>query len=398
MRARLGELLIEAGLVSEEYIADALRVQVLWGGRLGTILSERGLIDLDTLSRLLGWQHDLPAALAKHFAQADRELQVTLPAELADRHGCIPLLRVGKRVVIATIEPLEAPTTEQIARALDIEPAHVIASVAAELRVRYQLEHVYGISRPHRFQRARDTELPARPPPPAVPLELTEEDLLDAVFPTDPRPPPPPPSRGDRERRTYVTTLDEVPAATPPRRVVHGVSDGVPVLAPPTATSGSAVLHALRCAIDRTDVAELAVTAVAELVSASLAAALLVVRGAVATSWKTFSRFAPRLEPLALALDRPGLARTVMRGGRSVRAFAEDLTDDDYRLLTALGTDRGDLLLAPIKAGDTVSAFLIVVVAPGADVTGIDAIAEAAGAAFGRLMRDASDATSRPVG
>src|SRR5512132_2233572 len=92
---RLGELLVAAGLLTAEQVEQALRAQVAWGGRLGTNLVELHLLDLDALSRMLGRQHRMPAALAKHFDKADAALQRLLSADFAERFSCVPLLRMG---------------------------------------------------------------------------------------------------------------------------------------------------------------------------------------------------------------------------------------------------------------------------------------------------------------
>ena len=87
--ARLGELLVSARLLDPEQIERALRAQVLWGGRLGTNLIELGLLDLDGISRALGRKHNRPAALARHFEKADRELQERLSVDLARRWSVV---------------------------------------------------------------------------------------------------------------------------------------------------------------------------------------------------------------------------------------------------------------------------------------------------------------------
>jgi len=51
---RLGELLVAAGLLTPEQVEQALRAQVLWGGRLGTNLVELHYLELDPLSAMLG--------------------------------------------------------------------------------------------------------------------------------------------------------------------------------------------------------------------------------------------------------------------------------------------------------------------------------------------------------
>lgn len=390
MTARLGELLIQAGLLTAAQLSEALSVQVIWGGRLGTVLSELGYLDLDTLSRVLGWQHELPAALSKHFEHADRELQRMLGSDLAERYGCIPLLRPGKRIVIASMSRLDAAATAIVARALAVEPERIIPSIAAELRIRYQLEHVYMISRPHRFVRVRGTELTpgaARPTlgADAIP-DMTDE--LDEVYPEELLDQPSGPRSA--ERRTYLRTLGD--------GIVQPIGGearepSTPVPAATDRERPANVMHALRCANDRAEVAALAVEAVAAHVVACRGATLLVIRGEAATSWTSFRRAGVLTTELAIALDRPGLARTVIQRRTAVHAAAGDLTEPDYLLLAALDPGDGDLVIAPIIANGAVIALLVAAITPGASAEGLDAITEATGTSFARLMREASQST-----
>src|SRR5688500_13816942 len=155
--ARLGELLVAARLLDPEQIERALRAQVLWGGRLGTNLIELGLLDLDGISRALGRKHNLPSALARHFEKADRELQDRLPVDIARQWSVVPLLHVGaqKKIAIAVLDPLPRQALRQLADAFLCTPASLVVSVAAEMRVRYHLERVYGIERAKRFLRSK---------------------------------------------------------------------------------------------------------------------------------------------------------------------------------------------------------------------------------------------------
>src|SRR6195256_4523427 len=93
--ARLGEHLVAAGLLTPEQVEQALRAQVMWGGRLGTNLVELHFLELDALSKALGPQHHRPAVLARHFEKADPELQRLLSADFAERFSCVPVLRMG---------------------------------------------------------------------------------------------------------------------------------------------------------------------------------------------------------------------------------------------------------------------------------------------------------------
>ena len=95
-QARLGELLIAAGLLTAEQVEQALRAQVMWGGRLGTNLdrarmprSRRAVAGARSPAQAAGGAR--PALRAR----PTRELQQRLSPDLAERFSCVPLLRIG---------------------------------------------------------------------------------------------------------------------------------------------------------------------------------------------------------------------------------------------------------------------------------------------------------------
>jgi hypothetical protein len=183
---RLGELLVAAGLLTPAQVEQALRAQVLWGGRLGTNLVELHYLELDPLSRVLGRQHHLPAALARHFEKADPVLQARLPPEIAERFSCLPLFRMGpdQHVVIAAAAPLGPRQLAIIAGELAVDVARLVPAVAAELRIRYQLERVYRVRRAARFLRARGASIPPFPAFRILPVQPDAE--LDFSTPSLP--------------------------------------------------------------------------------------------------------------------------------------------------------------------------------------------------------------------
>ncbi|MEO9183882.1 MAG: hypothetical protein ABI467_10355, partial [Kofleriaceae bacterium] len=152
---RLGELLIEARVITPAQLEEALHAQVMWGARLGTALVELGRIDLDALSNTLGYQQHLPAALSNHFDGADRGLQLMLSPNHAERFACIPLRRVGKHAAAVAVATALPPRERAIvADELGVEPDKLIIAIAPELRIRYALERIFNIARPQRFLRA----------------------------------------------------------------------------------------------------------------------------------------------------------------------------------------------------------------------------------------------------
>jgi hypothetical protein len=251
--ARLGELLISARLIEPEKVEQALRAQVVWGGRLGTNLIELGCIDLDGLSRALGRQHGLPAALARHFDKADITLQRELSPDIAKMYSVVPLLKIGgRRIAVVALDPLPPDAIAALADVYFCTPADIVVSVAAEMRVRYHLERVYGIQRHTRFLRSRGKTITPFPQFDAD-FAVESDSVSDVSIPivVEPGQPPrlkraptaPPaeakvdaeelaalaalideasaastahdPDAGGRERRTYVRTLAEAQAPDP---------------------------------------------------------------------------------------------------------------------------------------------------------------------------------------
>ncbi|HUS33186.1 MAG TPA: hypothetical protein VMZ53_32010 [Kofleriaceae bacterium] len=443
---RLGELLTSTRLIEPEKVEQALRAQVMWGGRLGTNLIELGCIDLEGLSRALGRQHGLPAALARHFDKADPELQKKLPAELARKWSVVPLLYVGadKKIALAALDPLPPEGLVAIADAFGVPERVLVVSIAAEMRVRYNLERFYGVARPARFLRAKgktitpfpqfeefdvetDAELIAQsavpevivakptgraavPPPPVNADDLTA--LIDAAIENAQAVEPDDAPKG-RERRTYVKTLGEVEPSLPPAPTI---TSAFPAVSPPDEDEFDAkpptlgrmalkrvvianeptTLHeaakAIRRGITRDRVAELVIAALERFVPKCDAALLLVIRGDIATGWVHFSRDGSSTPDIAVPLDKPGLVPRSIMHNMTTRGMPDDLNAIDQALAASLGdADPEDhLAISPISIGGQVMCLLAAVIKADAPSSPLDVVASAAGAAFTRLIRDAS--------
>jgi hypothetical protein len=466
--ARLGELLVEAKLLSIEQIEQALRAQVMWGGRLGTNLVELGLVDLDALATALSRQHKLPAALARHFDKADREVQQKLSPAFAERFAVVPLMRVKNgKVVVATLAPLDARGVAIIADELGCTVADLVVSVAPELRIRYQLERSYGIPRGARFLRARGKTAPPFPqfkanelqfedsqvqtpitpdqraelqalhdqalaepsaapegvetPVDAVPdlIELGDADLSDVTTPMPriaPTPAAPKPvievasepvpaldviasaelaipqepvdESTQRERRKYVSVITE---PTREQRLGRIAIRRVAVTTQPQNQTLGEAARAIRRSTDRDKVAELVMLAIERFFLDCETAVMLVVRGDVAIGWKSFSRSGGGLPELAVPLEQPGLVATCVRDATCMRSPMAELGELDQVLFETLGGhDERELLVVPVTIANQVMLAIALVITSGCEIGSAETIATATGAAFARLMRDAS--------
>lgn len=428
--SRLGDRLLAAGLLTHEQLEQALRAQVVWGGRLGTNLVELGCIDLDTLATALGKQHGLPPALARHFDRADAELQKQFPAELADRHCVVPLLRFGTppRIAVVSIEPLTVEARDEIAEAFGVAGDQIVSSIAAEMRVRYHLERVYGIRRSARFLRSRGKTIPPFPlfDPSSMPFDI-EEPTSPTIVPETPEPASlpaeadeiaamidaaidaattPEPQTGGRERRSYVRLIVEEPKPDEPLKISDSQPLGripirkVAVAPAPTPSRPrkatrtpqtiAEATRAIRRGPDRDRVADLVIDTLQRFAPACQAAALLVIRGEVAIAWKVFCRDGTPPAELAVPMDDAGLCPIAAQEACTTRAPANILGAVDQLLLRSLGCPTADLVVVPIPIAGKIMCFIAAATDAGAHIAPVEAVASAAGAAFARLIRDAS--------
>jgi type IV pilus assembly protein PilB len=89
-RLKLGEMLVAKGLIDQAQLASALEEQRRWGKRLGMTLVLMGLLEEETLIRVLASQLKLPVARIRG-KRVNEEVIELVPVELAEKHRCLPL-------------------------------------------------------------------------------------------------------------------------------------------------------------------------------------------------------------------------------------------------------------------------------------------------------------------
>jgi type IV pilus assembly protein PilB len=109
-RTRLGDLLVDAGVLDESQLAAALEEQKRCDRPLGMTLVRMGFIEEETLIRHLSSQLQLPMARLQGKRIAEEVLDL-VPLEVADKHRCFPLFVKGegeqKRLYVAVENPFD---------------------------------------------------------------------------------------------------------------------------------------------------------------------------------------------------------------------------------------------------------------------------------------------------
>jgi hypothetical protein len=419
---RLGDLLVQAGRVTQAQVEEAARAQVAYGGRIGTCLVELDHIEIDELAAFLGRQHKLPMAARRHFERADRDLQALVPAALATRRKVVPIKEIPgehRRVAIAAMGPLKPDVLAEIGGYLGCEGDDLVVAVAAELRILYNLERVYGVPRPTRFLRTRrvgtdeapllappasdsgdDIDyVPTPPPEPMSPTPGVREIVLEAESPPareppvleivaeEPEPfvdedPTPPPVDGDAsERRRFVRTIadDTEPPATHPvtghalgriqlvkqQVAPSALASLVEASATTEAIRGGATtsecLRSIRRCRDREQLGALVVDCLDRQSGDSLSASVVfIARGSIAVGWRGFVRGKElAVDQLAIPLDEPSIMARAIAFATAVRRLAPGqapLGELDERLFEKLG---GDIPAYAIAVPITIKEHLI---------------------------------------
>ena len=100
----IGELLVGDQVCTLQQIEDAVRNQVIMGGRIGTNLVELGVLDEETLARYLSRIHELPAMSGENIQPEEKALE-RIPPDVVDRLNIIPFILEPKRIQVLCVDP-----------------------------------------------------------------------------------------------------------------------------------------------------------------------------------------------------------------------------------------------------------------------------------------------------
>ncbi len=112
-KQRLGELLIDQGLVPQEAIEDALRVQTGGNRRLGHILVRMGVLSEDQLAETLAQQLGISVTCVEEYYSS--EVKTSLPRYLCRKYSVIPLSFDKNNILrLAMADPSDQSAIEDI--------------------------------------------------------------------------------------------------------------------------------------------------------------------------------------------------------------------------------------------------------------------------------------------
>ena len=137
---RLGDLLISAGLITEEQLQEGLAKQSETHERLGEALITAGIITerqlLDALQIQLGVDYvDLGEA------EIDPEMTKVIPRGIAKKYSVVPLRTVGDELYLVMADPLNFMAMEE---ARTVSRMHVVPMISTRAGIDHAISQLYG--------------------------------------------------------------------------------------------------------------------------------------------------------------------------------------------------------------------------------------------------------------
>ena len=143
---RLGELLIQGGLISQAQLEKAVSTQRQEGGRLGEVLVKLGMIKEDQMVVVLGKQLNVPYfSLGTGMLKPamDQGLEQLIPQDFAFKNSVLPLSRTLRSLTVAMADPLDLILIDNLERLAGCEINPVVATKSD---ISKAIESFYGKS------------------------------------------------------------------------------------------------------------------------------------------------------------------------------------------------------------------------------------------------------------
>jgi type IV pilus assembly protein PilB len=142
MSVRLGELLTKAGLITQDQLKEALRVQKETGGKLGETLIKLAFVSEEDITECLSQQFGVPSINLAHF-EIDSSVIKLISGDVARKYNILPVNKTGATITIAMADPTNVFAMDDIKfmTGYNVEPV-----VASELGIKAAIDNYYGTS------------------------------------------------------------------------------------------------------------------------------------------------------------------------------------------------------------------------------------------------------------
>ncbi|MBI5634618.1 MAG: hypothetical protein HZA15_14205 [Nitrospirae bacterium] len=140
IRKKLGELLMEAGLIDEMQLKSALSHQKEWGGRLGAVLIRKGFVKETAMISVIEKQMGMSCMPLEKFEKPSAEVMRLVKEDIARKFGILPQKFDGRTLIAATSDPTDLKVLDDLGFLLGVRIKPVLA---LESDILTALDHFY---------------------------------------------------------------------------------------------------------------------------------------------------------------------------------------------------------------------------------------------------------------
>lgn len=127
MNKRIGDILIEKELITQETLEQALAIQKQTGKRLGQVLVDEHFITDDDLTDAISERLDIAKISLENIVVAPDLLEL-FSAEMARRHQLVPVFKLGDSLTVAMVDPLDVVAIDEIKYRTKLRINRVVAT------------------------------------------------------------------------------------------------------------------------------------------------------------------------------------------------------------------------------------------------------------------------------
>ncbi len=136
---RLGEILLQQGLLSNDQLTKSLDIQKISGKKLGRVFVEAGYVSEVQISQAIARQLQVPFVDLKHF-NASPEVVRVLPEAQARRFRSLVLEDRGNAYLVGMVDPIDMFAYDELSRLL---PKEIVLAVVTETDVLSLIDRTY---------------------------------------------------------------------------------------------------------------------------------------------------------------------------------------------------------------------------------------------------------------
>lgn len=140
VRRRIGEILIEDGLLTKAQLEESLAYQKEKGGLIGNILVEKGFVSEESLISALGKQFKIPYLPLKNYS-INPDMAELLKADFCHKNHIVPFDFDSKKIFIAVADPMNLDAIEKVRTLTGRIPQVFISRISEILNAIYFIYH-----------------------------------------------------------------------------------------------------------------------------------------------------------------------------------------------------------------------------------------------------------------